>query len=111
VKEWGCMQALIDFDGWRKWKDFANDSDTTAGTSKLSTSYSSIAPRRGKSSHSPTTGVNPATGQAGPSSSNGMPVRSKDEDRKGKRRSMGVVPPPMLPEEDSQASTPEVDSQ
>lgn len=19
--EWGCMQALIDFDGWRKWKD------------------------------------------------------------------------------------------
>lgn len=20
--EWGCMQALIDFDGWRKWKDF-----------------------------------------------------------------------------------------
>ncbi|KAK5156445.1 hypothetical protein LTR04_005634 [Oleoguttula sp. CCFEE 6159] len=22
-KEWGCMQALIDFDGWRKWKDFA----------------------------------------------------------------------------------------
>jgi len=24
VKEWGCMQALIDFDGWRKWKDFAS---------------------------------------------------------------------------------------
>ena len=23
VKEWGCMQALIDFDGWRKWKEFA----------------------------------------------------------------------------------------
>ena len=22
VMEWGCMQALIDFDGWRKWKDF-----------------------------------------------------------------------------------------
>lgn len=22
VKEWGCMQALIDFDGWRKWKEF-----------------------------------------------------------------------------------------
>jgi osomolarity two-component system, response regulator SSK1 len=20
--EWGCMQALIDFDGWRQWKDF-----------------------------------------------------------------------------------------
>ncbi|KAF4548860.1 Response regulator mcs4-like protein [Elsinoe fawcettii] len=25
VKEWGCMQALIDFDGWRKWKDFSSD--------------------------------------------------------------------------------------
>lgn len=23
VKEWGCMQALIDYDGWRQWKDFA----------------------------------------------------------------------------------------
>ncbi|OAA53287.1 response regulator [Cordyceps fumosorosea ARSEF 2679] len=23
VTEWGCMQALIDFDGWRAWKDFA----------------------------------------------------------------------------------------
>ncbi|KAL1839108.1 hypothetical protein VTK73DRAFT_4128 [Phialemonium thermophilum] len=22
--EWGCMQALIDFDGWRKWKNFAH---------------------------------------------------------------------------------------
>lgn len=31
VKEWGCMQALIDFDGWRKWKDFASAaSDTKA---------------------------------------------------------------------------------
>jgi osomolarity two-component system response regulator SSK1 len=24
VTEWGCMQALIDFDGWRKWKDYAS---------------------------------------------------------------------------------------
>lgn len=23
VTEWGCMQALIDFDGWRKWKEIA----------------------------------------------------------------------------------------
>src|SRR5690349_20881894 len=23
VTEWGCMQALIDFDGWRKWKQCA----------------------------------------------------------------------------------------
>lgn len=25
--EWGCMQALIDFDGWRKWKDMAAEAD------------------------------------------------------------------------------------
>jgi osomolarity two-component system response regulator SSK1 len=25
VMEWGCMQALIDFDGWRKWKDFSSN--------------------------------------------------------------------------------------
>ncbi|KAI9772714.1 MAG: ssk1 response regulator receiver [Geoglossum simile] len=25
VMEWGCMQALIDFDGWRKWKDFSQN--------------------------------------------------------------------------------------
>ncbi|KAI9676117.1 MAG: ssk1 response regulator receiver [Caeruleum heppii] len=27
VMEWGCMQALIDFDGWRKWKDFSQHAD------------------------------------------------------------------------------------
>ncbi|KAF2104655.1 hypothetical protein NA57DRAFT_29683 [Rhizodiscina lignyota] len=37
VKEWGCMQALIDFDGWHKWKDFASaqspvNSKTANGT-------------------------------------------------------------------------------
>lgn len=29
VKEWGCMQALIDFDGWRRWKDYAAQSDSS----------------------------------------------------------------------------------
>ncbi|ROT37508.1 hypothetical protein SODALDRAFT_297737 [Sodiomyces alkalinus F11] len=29
VMEWGCMQALIDFDGWRKWKDFSQEGDDT----------------------------------------------------------------------------------
>ncbi|OBZ87943.1 hypothetical protein A0J61_03999 [Choanephora cucurbitarum] len=24
IMEWGCMQALIDFEGWRKWKDKQN---------------------------------------------------------------------------------------
>ncbi|KAK3367158.1 hypothetical protein B0T24DRAFT_534623 [Lasiosphaeria ovina] len=30
VMEWGCMQALIDFDGWRKWKSFSQKSDAAA---------------------------------------------------------------------------------
>ncbi|KAE8354819.1 hypothetical protein BDV28DRAFT_69931 [Aspergillus coremiiformis] len=29
VTEWGCMQALIDFEGWRKWRGFANDSQSS----------------------------------------------------------------------------------
>ncbi|KAK6359909.1 ssk1 response regulator receiver [Orbilia brochopaga] len=33
VMEWGCMQALIDFEGWRKWKDLASKSSTTGGKS------------------------------------------------------------------------------
>ena len=28
VKEWGCMQALIDFDGWRRWKDYAEKEES-----------------------------------------------------------------------------------
>ena len=28
--EWGCMQALIDFDGWRQWKDFVEKKDDSA---------------------------------------------------------------------------------
>ncbi|KAL8938640.1 MAG: hypothetical protein Q9216_003788 [Gyalolechia sp. 2 TL-2023] len=30
VMEWGCMQALIDFDGWRKWKDFSQTPQPSA---------------------------------------------------------------------------------
>ncbi|KAI9780560.1 MAG: ssk1 response regulator receiver [Geoglossum umbratile] len=32
VMEWGCMQALIDFDGWRKWKDFSQNPAKDEGT-------------------------------------------------------------------------------
>ncbi|KAB8437373.1 hypothetical protein FH972_025052 [Carpinus fangiana] len=27
VMEWGCMQALIDFEGWRKWKDLSKEQE------------------------------------------------------------------------------------
>ena len=94
------MQALIDFDGWRKWKDFAAQTDTTDGTSKLSTSYSSIAPKaRGQNALSPTTAN--ANAKAGPFVANGTITKTKDEEKKNKRRSLGVVPPPALPEEES----------
>jgi hypothetical protein len=43
--EWGCMQALIDFDGWRKWKDFSQNSPISTKSSKLSlTTPASSAP-------------------------------------------------------------------
>ena len=85
------MQALIDFDGWRRWKDFTN-SETTAGTSKLSTSYSRVASRNG-------------------TTANGTVTKPKEEtEKKAKRKSMGMIPPPVLPEEESAVSTPDVDS-
>ncbi|EER27884.1 Two-component response regulator SSK1p, putative [Coccidioides posadasii C735 delta SOWgp] len=40
VTEWGCMQALIDFEGWRKWRGF--DSSTSSGVSQQSTSTATI---------------------------------------------------------------------
>ena len=33
--EWGCMQALIDFDGWRKWKDFSQNSPDNESSKKV----------------------------------------------------------------------------
>ncbi|KAJ3474630.1 hypothetical protein NLG97_g9758 [Lecanicillium saksenae] len=48
VMEWGCMQALIDFDGWRTWKDFAlaeaeANQKTAAARNKAKKSRSSLA--------------------------------------------------------------------
>ena len=31
MTEWGCMQALIDFEGWRKWRGFAGSQPTATG--------------------------------------------------------------------------------
>ncbi|KAL7276517.1 Two-component response regulator SSK1p [Rhizina undulata] len=35
VTEWGCMQALIDFDGWRKWKDYTNTEGLASAEGKV----------------------------------------------------------------------------
>ena len=29
--EWGCMQALIDYDGWRKWKSYSERAEDGLG--------------------------------------------------------------------------------
>ncbi|CAM1501580.1 Fc.00g035640.m01.CDS01 [Cosmosporella sp. VM-42] len=34
VMEWGCMQALIDFDGWRRWKDFSQKAEENEAIKK-----------------------------------------------------------------------------
>ncbi|KAK6542657.1 ssk1 response regulator receiver [Orbilia ellipsospora] len=45
VMEWGCMQALIDFEGWRKWKDLANKPSATGGkTAKGNRAKTTSAP-------------------------------------------------------------------
>lgn len=32
VTEWGCMQALIDFEGWRKWRGYEDSPRSIATT-------------------------------------------------------------------------------
>jgi osomolarity two-component system response regulator SSK1 len=101
VKEWGCMQALIDYDGWRKWKDFAAAKGDAADQPKASTGYSSYASRP-KPTLSP---VSPTSEQTRPLGINGVTSpKSPDGDKKNKRRSLGVGRPPALPEEESTVS-------
>ncbi|KAF3159241.1 ssk1 response regulator receiver [Orbilia oligospora] len=58
VMEWGCMQALIDFEGWRKWKDLASKPGASGGkTSKggrgKASASASAAAKKGKESSTP----------------------------------------------------------
>ena len=51
--EWGCMQALIDFDGWRKWKDLSQqslDKQSTNVKGKSGGSAASKAKKKNRSS-------------------------------------------------------------
>ncbi|KAF4953367.1 hypothetical protein FSARC_12418 [Fusarium sarcochroum] len=34
VMEWGCMQALIDFDGWRRWKEISQEAEENEAAKK-----------------------------------------------------------------------------
>ena len=82
------MQALIDFDGWRKWKDFAAaQPDATDSTSRASTSYSSYAAKPKIASHSPTS----ASNQAAANGIAAAPRPSDEDSKKARRRSVGIV--------------------
>jgi osomolarity two-component system response regulator SSK1 len=96
------MQALIDFDGWRKWKDFAEKSETMDSKSKMSASFSSIAPPKKKDTN-PTLAANPPDGSG--MSINGI-KKEEEKEKKSKRKSVGVIPPPTLME-DSETGTPD----
>lgn len=53
VMEWGCMQALIDFDGWRKWKDYSQEGAENESNKKHTAPKSKT--RKNKSSLSSST--------------------------------------------------------
>jgi osomolarity two-component system response regulator SSK1 len=91
------MQALIDFDGWRRWKDFADKSEMMDSKSKMSASFSAIAPPKKKDTGlSPTLAANPPDGSG--MSINGV-KKDEEKEKKSKRKSIGVMPPPALIEE------------
>ncbi|KAF3010688.1 ssk1 response regulator receiver [Curvularia kusanoi] len=110
VKEWGCMQALIDFDGWRKWKDFSKDSDSAKDkdANKMSTSMASIAPAKKSTSAKSSAPALAANTPDTNGSSTASSSQEKDE-KKAKRRSI-VQAPPSVPEDESETPTPEPES-
>lgn len=48
--EWGCMQALIDFDGWRKWKDYSQKADEAAEEAKKKAAAANAKKKRNRQS-------------------------------------------------------------
>lgn len=46
VMEWGCMQALIDFDGWRKWKDFSQLNQESEASKKAAAAAKAKATKK-----------------------------------------------------------------
>ena len=82
--EWGCMQALIDFDGWRKWKDFSQSkAPLQIGTNKFGTGSGSGDTSGGKKS-----GTSRSTTSPGQSlKKDGDRGADKDEGQRGSRDS------------------------
>ncbi|KAI5917666.1 hypothetical protein F4810DRAFT_726841 [Camillea tinctor] len=53
VKEWGCMQALIDFDGWRKWKDYSQKASENDAVRKAAAAATNTAAAKTKQTKKP----------------------------------------------------------
>ncbi|KAL2135022.1 hypothetical protein VTI74DRAFT_10059 [Chaetomium olivicolor] len=49
VMEWGCMQALIDFDGWRKWKSYSQPDGEEGAVKKAKAKKNRAAPNSSSS--------------------------------------------------------------
>ena len=58
--EWGCMQALIDFDGWRKWKDFSQ-SNSASKNNNLTGKTSLLNPSSANNNSATTNSSGPST--------------------------------------------------
>jgi osomolarity two-component system response regulator SSK1 len=48
--EWGCMQALIDFDGWRKWKEAFSQQNEEREAVKKAQANNKAKPKKNRSS-------------------------------------------------------------
>lgn len=47
--EWGCMQALIDFDGWRKWKVISQEAEENEAAKKAAAAAAKNKSKKNKS--------------------------------------------------------------
>ncbi|KAJ4140463.1 Two-component response regulator SSK1p [Fusarium equiseti] len=50
VMEWGCMQALIDFDGWRKWKEISQEAEENEAAKKAAVAAAKAKSKKNRSS-------------------------------------------------------------
>ncbi|KPM39283.1 hypothetical protein AK830_g7269 [Neonectria ditissima] len=50
VMEWGCMQALIDFDGWRKWKIISQEAEENEAAKKAAAAAAKVKSKKNKQS-------------------------------------------------------------
>ena len=82
VMEWGCMQALIDFDGWRKWKDFStpaavNNAAVANNATPQSTKKHSPAHARANSATTPMAAKQGTPGSGGKAAPTPSPPTGK----------------------------------